>query len=497
MHRFACYATSNRQLPPDLHGAHLVGSDNVPMRAEIQWDDGQIRCKLRAQDPVGLSLLWPVEGFGTIQLQTTRLPASERPYHLHVELARHQLMRLTVKREEWGLFDYSGMDDITAKLDGCRDAFVQALQNVDEPETAARHADESLAIGLWAAEEMSRLHASVFLTRRQQTNGFSRPFLGVGVPPDQLNGSLARKIGEAFDFAHVPIVWRQIQPTEQSLSYDAIDACVKACGAAKLAIRGGPLLTFGVSSVPDWMYIWENDFESIYEAAREHVERTVRRYAKQVSSWIVASGLQADNVFGFSFEQTMELTRMAARITKQLAPRAQALIDLSQPWGEYYARNQQTVPPLLYADMAVQSGINFDGFGVHLLFGIGSDGYRLRDPFQISGLIDKLANLGRPLHVTALGAPSRPQPSTDSSPSSGGEWHAPWSDEVQADWLATLCEVALSKPYVDTVCIQPLTDGAQSIINTGGLLREDHSPKPAFKRLAELRKRLATAPAAK
>jgi len=490
VHRFTCYPTRQRKNPPNLHGAHLVGNDNVPLRAEIRWEDGVIRCTPRMQDPVGLSLLWPVEGFGTIQLQTTRLPAREQPYNLHVELARHQLMRVTVKREEWGLFDYSGMDDIAARIDQSRDAFIRALQTSDHPEEAAQHADESLAHGLWAAEEMSRFHAGVFLGRRQQTGGFGRAFLGVRVAGATVQQAITKRLGDVFDFAYVPFIWRSIQPTEQAPAYEAVEAVIKACSTNKLAVRGGPLLAFGVSSVPDWMYIWENDFESIYEAAREHVERTVQRFARQVTSWVVASGLQADNVFGFSFEQTMELTRMAATVTKQIAPRAQVLIDLNQPWGEYYARNQQTVPPLLYADMAVQSGINFDGFGLQFLFGIGSDGYHLRDPFQVSALIDKLANLGKPLHVTALGAPSCVAPDSQNGTPPGGEWHGPWSDAVQADWLTTLCEIALSKPYVDTVCIQTLVDQPDDVIASGGLLHANLTPKPAFGRLLEMRKRL-------
>ncbi len=482
MHRFVCFPTADRTLPPDLRGAHLVGNDGVPLRAEIRYEDDEIRCVPRMQDPVGLSLLWHVPDFGSIQLQTTRLPARDKPYHLHVELARHQLMRLTVKREEWGLFDYEGMDDIAARIDRCRDAFVKALQASDDPHQAARHADTALTEGLWAGEEMARFHAGIFLDRRRQSSGFSRPFLGVHVCNRISNTARAKQIAGPFDFAYIPLIWRQIQATEQSIRFDAVDTCVKACAGAKLMLRGGPLLTFGIRSVPDWMYIWENDFESIYDAAREHVERTVKRYAKQISSWVVASGLQADSVFGFSFEQTMELTRMAAAVTKQIAPRSQVLIDICQPWGEYYARNQQTIPPLLYADMAVQSGINFDGFGLHALFGIGSDGYHLRDPFQVSVLIDKLANLGKPLHVTALGIPSES--------SEGGQWHAPWSDKTQADWLETICEIALSKPYVESVCIHPLADGPDHVITTGGVLREDLSPKPAFQRLVDLRKRL-------
>lgn len=494
MHRFSCYLKGPGQRAPDLHGAHLIGTDNVPVRAEIQWDGTTIRCTPRTQDPVGLSLLWPVDGVGLVQLQTTRLPIREQPYHLHVELARHQLMRLSVKREEWGLFDYSGMDDIAAQIDTARDAFIKALQCIEKPEKAARYADESLAVGLAAGEEMSRFHAGIFIGRRHQSGGFGRPFLGVSVPPGLKNAALAQQLGQLFDFVRLPYVWRSIQPSESASQYDELDTALRTCGTAGLSLRGGPLLSFGVQSVPDWMYIWENDFEAIYEAARAHVERTVRRHAKQVNSWIVASGLHADNVFGFSFEQAMELTRMAATVTKQVAPRSQVLIDLAQPWGEYYVHNQQTIPPLLYADMVVQSGINFDGFGLQFLFGIGTDGYHLRDPFQISALIDKVANFGKPLHITALGAPSA-APANSKELAAGGQWRTPWSDQAQADWLTALCEIALSKPYVETVCLQCLADDVNDIITTGGIVRADHSPKPVFNQLLDMRRRFLAGPA--
>jgi hypothetical protein len=493
LHRFTCHL-KDRQPAAMLAGAHLLGADNVPLRGDLTWAGGELRCAPRTQDPVGVSLLWPVDGVGTLQLQTTRLPARERPYNLHVELARHQLMRLSVKREEWGLFDYNGMDDIAARIDQARDAFVRALQKQEAaPAEAARHADEALATGLQAGEEMSRFHAGVFLGRRHQSGGFARPFLGVSAPPTFADPSQLKRLAELAHFVRVPFVWRELQPGEHAQHYDGVDAAIRAAAAAGLAVRGGPLLNFGVSFVPDWMYIWENDFEAIYEAAREHVERTVRRHAKSVGSWIAASGMHADNVFSFTFEQIMELTRMSAATIKQVAPRSQVLVEISQPWGEYYARNPQTVPPLLYADMIVQSGVQFDAFGLQLLVGLGTDGFHCRDLLQVSALIDKLANLGRPIHITALGAPSA-TPGKGAGVAPGGEWRGPWTDENQAEWLAQACEISLSKPYVEAVCLQPLCDGPESIIPAGGLWRDNLSSKPAFERLVQLRAKLAAGP---
>lgn len=482
MHKFAFYLPTGSS-PPDLASAYLVGSDGVPVRAELSLSGSTIVCNSRNPDALGLSLLWPVSEFGVVQLETTRLPPRDEPYHLHIELCRHRLMRISLKREEWGLFDYPGMEQIAERLDQARDLFIQALQTADDPRAAARLADQALSHAVWASEQMCLFHAAVFLSRRQQGGGFSHGYLGValgsGTPRVALNG----RLGELFDFVRVPFVWREIQPKEQGAEYDTIDNWLKLCAKSNLAVRGGPLLNFGVQFVPDWMYLWENDYEAVVDFAREHIRRTTQRYKTKITHWVVASGLHADNVFVFNFEQIMDLTRMAAITIRQNVPRCQLVLDLTQPWGEYYARNQRTVPPLLYAEMAVQSAVPFDAFGLQFLLGLDSEGFRVRDLLQVSTLIDRLANLGKPLHITAVGVPSKS--------GAGGLWRAPWSDQVQADWFTSFAEIALSRPYVESICISSLTDSADRGIPYSGVLREDLTPKSAFHRLAELRRRLA------
>lgn len=482
MLRFACYPEGKSLQPPNLRGAYLVGLDGVPVRGDLRISDNTILCESRNQEAIGLSLLWPVQGYGPVQLETTRLPGRPEPYHLHIELARHRLMRISVKREEWGLFDYPGMEHIAGQVDQARDLFLAAIQKSDDPPAAARLADQALALGLRASEEICRFHASVFVARRRQGGGFRRGFLGASLPPTAPSGLLPRRFADAFDFVRIPFVWRDVQPNRQGSRYASIDTWVKTCTKAGILLHGGPLLNFGIQFIPDWLYARENDYEAILGSAREHVRRSVQRYANQIGTWVVASGLHADSVFPFNFEQIVELTRMAASVTKQLAPQAQVVLDLTQPWGEYFARNQRTAPPLLYAEIAVQSGVSFDAFGLQFVFGIESEGFHLRDALQISSLIDRLANLGKPLHITAVAVPSRNDPEVTADRA--------WSESTQADWLVDFVEIALSRPYVETICLQTLADGVGNGIPSGGVLQSDLTPKPAFKRLAELRRNL-------
>ncbi len=479
---FAYFAEALPNGPFEVAGAYLVGVDGVPVRGEIRVEDGSITCQTRTSDPIGLAALWPVEGVGCVQLDTTRLLQRDEPYNLHLEFVRSRLLRISAKCEEWGLFDYPGMEDTAALVDQARDRFVAALQAQDDPAEVARIAQEALAIACRASDLMTRFHAAVFLGRRRSAGGFSRGFLGAALPADLKGFEIRAGATEVFDFVRVPFVWRDIHPKEKEISYDLTDRIVKSCSKAGLTLRGGPLLNFGVRFVPDWLYIWENDYEAIAEFAREHIQRTVQRYAGRVSTWVVASGLHADGVFPFTLEQIMDLTRMAATVTKQTDPRAQVVLDIVQPWGEYYASNTATVPPLYYAEMAVQSGIPFDALGLQFLFGIDSDGFHLRDHLQISALIDRLANFGKPLQVTAVGAPTQRGPR--------GELADPWNEATQATWLTDFTRVALSKPYVDSVCAYGLTDAGAVGIPGGGVLRDDQKPTPTLQALHSLRTEL-------
>lgn len=491
MRKFLWFPSAFPGFKPELTGAHLVGVDGVPVRGEPRLERGSIVCDPRSADPVGLSLLWPVKGCGAYQLETTRLPLREPPHNLHVELVRHRLMRLSMKREEWGLFDYGGMDAIAGQIDEARDGFLAALAEVDVPKRAAALADDALCAAMRASDALALFHANVFLSRRL-SSGAGRGQIGLSLTPESpVKPPLPDRLKDCFDFLRVPFVWREVQPAEGASNFDVAEGLVRAAHRCGLGVRGGPLLSFGVSSVPDWMYIYENDYEQIADYARQHIIRTMQRFSGQISSWVVASGLHADCVFPFSFEQIMDLTRLTFAAARQAAPRAQLVLELTQPWGEYYARNQRTVPPALYAEMAIQNGTSFDAFGVQLLFGLPSEGYHMRDLLQVSALIDRLANLGKPIHVTALAVPGCGKARDEVALlAEGGGIEGGWNETSQAAWLSAVTEVLMSKPYVESVCLPAYADAPDTAIPDCGLVRADATPKAAFDALREFRKRL-------
>ena len=495
---FAVYSNGKPATDIDLSGAYLVGSDDVPLRAEISFHDGVITCTKRVAGPAGLAILWEVPGIGTNLLDTIRLLEREKPYILEVELARARLMRIQHKLEDWGLLAFAGAEEIGQRVMQGREALIHALQ-ADSPAQAAKRAGEALSIAIKASEDLARFHAGQFLAMRKQAGAFGRRVFGCSILEEKPTDMVCKRLASAFDMVTIPVVWRDIEPTEQKFCWDTLDKWVEKLSKYNVALNACSLLSFNEKHVPDWLFIWEHDFDTIRDFAYEHARRVLDRYGKYIQVWDVISGIHANNCFTFSFEQLMELTRMTASLTKKICPDAVAVVDLVAPWGEYYAKNQRTIPPLLYADMTVQSGVNFDAFGLKFQFGSAEDGMLMRDMFQISTLLDVFVKLGKPVHVTAVQVPSEDDVPASSGGSPGepasraGAWHEPWSEKTQSEWLGEFLETALSKPVVESVSWHGLSDHKDRTIPHGGLLSSKLVTKPAFDRWVKIRSEVLSA----
>jgi len=469
----------------DLSTAYLVGSDNVPIRGEFAYVDGEIQCRKRAAGPAALTVLWESKNFGSVMLDTTRLAERDEPYLLNLELARGRMMRLMQKREDWGLFDIVEAQTISEKSNECRDLLLEAIVNMENPAKAALFADRCLAMALPLSEQAALTHADLLLQRRIATRNFPRGAFGSRIDPTNTTEAYRRLIVMNSDFVQLPMRWRDIEPQEQAFTWTAIDEWMDFIRRVRMPVVGGPLVRFHETAIPDWLYIWEHDYETTRDLLYEHIDRLVNRYGQQVVLWNVLSGLHVNAQFSFTFDQLMDLTRMTVGLVKKINPAARTMIELTQPWGEYYATNQRSIPPLLYAEMIVQSGITFDIFGLQLRFGMPREGCWQRDLFQISSLLDRFSSLGKPVMISGLQVPSQP------GDPACGQWRKSWSEALQSKWLEAITDIALSKPFVEAICWHELTDStSQKTIPSGGLIGTDLSPKPAFKTWASLRRAL-------
>ncbi|MEM6756184.1 MAG: endo-1,4-beta-xylanase [Planctomycetota bacterium] len=479
-----------------LRNAYLIGNDGHPMRGEIAIEDGLIVCRKREQGPAALNVLYPAGALGDLSVQTTLLPERDRPYLLEVELARHRLMTVYLKREDWGMLDLPDDHPVPEQTARALEAFLEAVaEERDEPEAAAKHAMTALEASLDASEELALAHADRLLSRRTQARSLPTAAIGCTVHPTQTDPRLRPLIAEHFEYIQLPIPWKLLSPEEGAYRWDAIDGWVEWATEQKLPIVAGPLISFDPGELPDWLYIWEHDYDTLRDLAYEHIEEVVGRYVRAVGAWNVVSGLHINTHFSFNFEQLMDLTRMSLMLAGKMVSGARLYVELRQPFGEYYAQNPRSIPPMMFADLVTQSGVAFDGFSVRMPMGRAIDGEFTRDLLQVSSMLDRLQPFGKPVLLTT-GVPSEPITSWMMEAGSGGapaddrsgSWRQPWGPEVQSLWLQAVYQIALSKPFVEAVAWQELSDHEASSLPMSGLISDAMRPKSSIKRLIGFRK---------
>jgi hypothetical protein len=319
------------------------------------------------------------------------------------------------------------------------------------------------------------------------------------------------------DFVSMPMRWVDMEPTEGKYAFAKTDKWIEwAIRTAKLPVHAGPLICFSEICVPEWLYIWEHDYETLRELVYEHIKTMVTRYRKTITRWTVCSGLHVNESFALNLEKMLDLTRMCALLVKKLHPAGKVQIEIDRPWGEYFGRNKRSMPPRMYGDLIQQAGIAVDAFGLRVQMGQPASGRSARDLAQLSDLLDRYAELEKPLAVTAIGVPSQPvtaaaksRSSKDGAPPApmeAGTWHTPWSPETQSRWLTQALSIVASKPYITSVCWQELYDvppaapgappaGGSTDMPFGGLITDTGTLKPAAQALGELRATLRGRPA--
>src|SRR5688572_6433081 len=490
--KFEIYRDGNRVQQFTPVGAMAIGPESVPINGDVSFRDGLLVCTRPEEHPVGVSLLWELGPLGTYEMETTRLPPREKPYNLNVELARFRLMKIVQKQEDWNLFDFPRAERFADRFKESQNLFGQSLGKLDEPGEASLLADRSLQISVDLSEELAVFHGELLLHRRRSAGGLSKHIFGCRVDSTVQNQKYKETLAENFDHAVLPMSWKQLQPEQDRFETGALDDWVEMLAKKRVPIIAGPLIDLSEAGVPDWMFIWEHDFDTLRELAYEFVQKIVGRYRKQVSVWNLVAGLHTNSAFTLSFEQSIELTRLLISQVKSALPSAKTLVTITQPYGEYNARGTNSVPPMFYAEMVAQAGINFDAFGLEIETGVPTPGGYARDLFQVSCMLDRFSTIGRPVFLTSVSAPGRagPDPSDRSEgkldPSAAGRWRKPWDADLQALWIDGVYRLALSKPYVESIAWGNLADITPTV-PSGGLLYDMLKPKPAFVKIKELR----------
>lgn len=554
---FAVFDETGPAMSFELRSAHVCGPDDIVVPGMMEFGDGIIEVEKRVEGVAAFALQFPVRpvesaefgrlGGGMLMLRTCLLPERPQAYLLSLELARHQMMLLLNKLEEWSLFDRAPDDPVSRLVERAREAFTHALvvQRAAPGDAAAQgptlegytlEADREarLAVDACVAAGEALAIAQARIGHRRRVVGelaaavghpepesaitdhearLARgqlvaspgvilpdlPKIGCRVNPAQFAPELCERVTAVSEFVCMPMRWVQMEPTEGKYSFAATDRWIEwAVLKARLPVHAGPVLELHPRSVPDFLYIWDNDYETLRDVASEYIKTIVTRYRRTVHTWTIASGLNVGGIFRLTYEQAVDLTRTAVALVRKLHPQGRVQVEVAMPWGEYTGtpRGVRSIAPTLYAQLLNETNTPLDALGVRLQMGQSELGRSARDLLTISAMLDRLASLDRPVSVTVAGVPSKPSGSEGESIEQDldpGYWGRPWDERVQAEWLSRVARVALSKPYVTSFCWQELVDqpgGIGGEMVGGGLLGPTGVPKPGFHAMQEIRRAL-------
>lgn len=441
-------------------------------------------------EPFAVNARWFVEGFGHVWLEADNGGDLFRPgdyeaigsMNLNYAFARTKVAQNLERMRR-----YAGAEFETDTI-GLHDLSQELLDDASRAtgERQAAIADEALLYGLWAGEMIELDKARSDLARSPRTGDFyfgceTRQYIWAK------SVDMVDRFVELFNYATITHynydTWYPVfEPYEGEHRFGIKDEILDWLKEHDITAEGRPLFWFHPWVMPDWLR--EKNYSELQDYVRRHTEELVAHYGDDVLHWEVVNEYHDwANEFGHTPEQITEITRLACETTHEVNPRVERLINNCCPFAEYVAQGNTSsgpadrplrTPRRFMADL-IEADVPFEVTGVQMYF-------PGRDLSAIVRLIERFADLGRPIYITEIGASSGPE---NGERGLMYDWHRHWDDEVQADWLEQVYTVLYSKPYIHNISWYDFAD-FRTFIDNGGLIEMDGTRKPSFHRLESL-----------
>jgi hypothetical protein len=477
---------------PELRKAYITGLDRTPSRLGIEFRQGMMICHRDSNESGRLFVPWPVEGFGTPIVGTATLSERPEPYLLAVELARGKLHELRNQLADWKQMGLRVPAELDGMMASAHRAFFRAATGGENPDEAAAAAQASLA----AAHAAGTLLVEVYTTQVLQTRLASTPKLstsfGCMLDGDPKLVPWTREWGAGFNSAQACCTWRTLAPAEGQYHWEPLDAQVAWCRRSKIHLQAGPLLDFRPRALPDWIWLWEGDFDTLHGLIVDFVRQAVTRYRGKVPLWHLVHRPACNDFLGLSEEEQIRIAARAIQVARQADPSAQFTIGVERPWAEWMGATSFQLGPLHLADYLVRADLGLAGVVLEIAPGYSTPGSHIRDLFDFSRLLDLFALLNLPLHIW-FAFPSSAQPDPQADPTvrvEAGQWPGPPDEMSQAAWGAKWAALAVAKPFVRSVTWLQPSDATPHLYPHSGLFRADQTPKPLFSWIKSFRREI-------
>ncbi len=480
------FVSPSQHIPEEaVEQAYLSGFDRVCLQCQTRLDGDELVIQQAASDSCNLHIPWQVQRHGRLTLATGSLMQRQSPYGLSVELARGTIGRLRDQMAEWEAIGLVAPEKITRIVAEAMKCFCRGVVAGEDRQASAELAERAICAALDAAELLVAAYIDQIISFRRRSGEKLPAFLGADLGVSLLEDYTAEQFLLAFNAASVPISWREVEASEGSHYWSICDKQIDWCRSHRLTVCGGPLLLLDPRGLPDWLYLWENDFDNLISFVSEFLAAAVRRYRGKVDLWQCAGRLNSAETLSLSEEEKLRLAACAIEVTHANDPDTPIVISFDQPWAEYMSRRELDFPPLHFADALVRAGLNLAGLMLEVNFDYHPGGTLPRTLLQFSRLLDHWSLLGLPLYVSisvASAAHEDPLAQRRVQLAPGN-----WSAKAQQAWVARYVPLILSKPYVQGVIWNQLRDSEPHDFPHGGLFDLRRHPKPALRTLASIR----------
>lgn len=488
-HRFLVHPP-DRLSPRDLERAFLAGADYVPWLCRTRPIEGGFLIERDASDSCCLHIPWRVEGHGQVVLTTATLVERATPYHLEVELARGKLNQLRNQLADWTAMGMTVPDDVAAKMRTAAELFAQAATSQHEPDRAAVTAAGALRAALDVADSLvAAFTEQAYMARHRQSPKLAT-LLGVNLDTTEPGGLLGDALAKAFNTAKVPFSWHDIEAHEGTAQWERCDRQIAWCESRQMRVYGGPLLAFDRRGLPDWVSLWEDDFDNLQDLVSDYVRRVVERYKGRVNVWQCAARLYSTEILALSEEDRLRLVVRAIEVVRRADPNTPTVVCFDRPWADYMRDVPLDLSPLHLCDALVRSGLGLAGIALELNVGCDPGGSVPRDPLEFSRLVDRWGSLGLPL-VIELTLPSSAASDPHARPAiapMSDVLRDGWSPTAQQAWVERYVPLLLSKPAVHALLWNQCADSDPHDYPHAGLIDTTGRAKPALTTLARLRR---------
>ena len=474
---------------PDYRKAYITGLDRTPGRVGIELRNGLMTCLRDTTESGRLFVPWPIDGYGTPIVGTATLAERPAPYSLAVELARGKLNDVRNQLADWTGMGLRSTPELGRALDEAKHEFIRAATLADQPEACLSAAQSSLESASLAGDLLMEAYTSQVLQSRLAASTKLPTHLGCVLNYDPQKVPAALEWPRTFNACQLGLSWRQMAPSEGQYRWDLFDAQLAWCRRNRLAIEAGPLIEFRQGALPDWLWLWEGDFETISGLIADFVRQAVSRYRGKVPLWNVVHRAASGEILGLTEEEQVRIAARAVQIAHQTDPSAQLTIGVDRPWAEWMGSSHFQLGPLHLCDYLLRAELGISGVAIEIAPGYSTPGSHIRDLFELSKLLDLYSLLNVPLYLW-MAFPSADGPDPNAEPGirvETSQWPSPPNEASQAAWGAKWIAMAVAKPFVRTVSWLHSSDAMPHIYPHGGLIRPNQTAKPLVSWLQSLR----------